>query len=296
MLWGHDVGLLQDKLAEEKSEYIDAFMAVVLIAKKTNDPIEEVAKYLLHNEFENRIETYAENHLGHFHSCDDDFINGCFHKTWEILNGIVSNSSTAFHEYAGTYWKKSAFFELDLIKELKVTDNTPPLKTIPTISKAPKPISPVSSVSSAPTQKRTDKIQDQSNYGTPTVGHADPTHYQQQRDQLQKENEQLKTDLAQAKAHITELEANQQNNLLDLIFDETAKHRYAPDLVLAIKLWEDLYVTNPTSDSHSNRANTWIKNNTPYTNENTVEVKRLREVISPFQGWHIDRKNKFNNN
>ncbi len=138
------------------------------------------------------------------------------------------------------------------------------------------------------------------NIGTPTIGHADTTLYQQQRDQLQKENEQLKTELEQAKARISELEANQQNapqnNLLDLIFDDTAEDRYAPDLVLAIKLWEDLYIANPKNVSHSNRANKWVKNNTPYTNENAVEVKRLREIISPFQRWSNGRKNKFNNN
>ena len=54
-------------------------------------------------------------------------------------------------------------------------------------------------------------------------------------------------------------------SLLEQIFDETVAERYAPDLVSAIKLWEYIYITNPKKeDSHSNKADTWLKNNTSY--------------------------------
>lgn len=55
-----------------------------------------------------------------------------------------------------------------------------------------------------------DNLPQQDNYiGNPTIGHASPEHYQQQCDQLQKENNQLKDQLAQAQQQIKELEEMQ---------------------------------------------------------------------------------------
>ena len=116
--------------------------------------------------------------------------------------------------------------------------------------------------------------------------------------QLKLENEKLKAELAEKDQKIKELESlNPKNDmdLLSLIFDESATEIYAPDLVNAIKLWKYLYVDNKSAnDSHSSRANHWIVKNTPYKGESTIEVKRLREVTSPFNGWHSERKNKLN--
>lgn len=116
--------------------------------------------------------------------------------------------------------------------------------------------------------------------------------------QLKLENEKLKAELAEKDQKIEELESlNPKNDmdLLSLIFDESATEIYAPDLVNAIKLWKYLYVDNKSAnDSHSSRANHWIGKNTPYKGESTIEVKRLREVTSPFNGWHSERKNKLN--
>lgn len=90
-------------------------------------------------------------------------------------------------------------------------------------------------------------------------------------------------------------QAGQEDCLLSQIFDDSATERYAPDLANSIKLWECLYIENKgTEDKHSNRANHWILKNTPYRDIASVEVKRLREITSPFDSWHIDRKNKFN--
>lgn len=131
--------------------------------------------------------------------------------------------------------------------------------------------------------------------GTPAVGHAPPEHYQKQRDQLLKENEQLKAEVAQAQECIKQLESNQQNtplnNLLGLILDESAIERYAPDLVYAIKLWQSIYVDNTKPDSHNNKANLWIKNNTPYNGEQeNNSTRRLREIATPYNDWHQRRK------
>lgn len=112
------------------------------------------------------------------------------------------------------------------------------------------------------------------------------------------ENEKLKAELLEKDQKIKELESlNPKNDmdLLSLIFDESATEIYAPDLVNAIKLWKYLYVDNKSAnDSHSSRANHWIGKNTPYKGESSVDVKRLREVTSPFNSWHIERKNKLN--
>lgn len=112
------------------------------------------------------------------------------------------------------------------------------------------------------------------------------------------ESEKMKAEILEKNTKIKELELSHQKedtSLLGLIFDETAQEKYAPDLVHSIRLWEALYVDKtPSTDKHSNRSNYWIKTNTPYKNETSIEVKRLREITSPFESWHIDRKNKFN--
>ncbi|MFV5265112.1 hypothetical protein ACMUMS_16365 [Acinetobacter courvalinii] len=66
--------------------------------------------------------------------------------------------------------------------------------------------------------------------------------------------------------------------------------RYAPDLALSIRLWEDLYINNPRSDSHSNKANNWIKTNTGYSGtDKDPSTSRIREIASPFKEWGAKR-------
>lgn len=69
--------------------------------------------------------------------------------------------------------------------------------------------------------------------------------------------EKLNEEIDNLKAEIAKWEASQavqQDCLLSQIFDESATERYAPDLALSIKLWEHIYITNPKSDSHTNKA------------------------------------------
>lgn len=108
-------------------------------------------------------------------------------------------------------------------------------------------------------------------------------------------------DVEKLKEQIKQLQDNQLSGqsakpgLLDLIFDETVQGRYAPDLVYAIKAWESIYINNPKTDSHNNKANTWIKNNTPYTGEQEdSSTRRLREIISPLSEWRDTRKKLLN--
>ncbi|WP_240921568.1 hypothetical protein [Acinetobacter sp. SA01] len=141
-------------------------------------------------------------------------------------------------------------------------------------------------------------LQDQSRFGNQVIGHATIEHYQKKCDELSIVVERLKLELLEKDYQIKELKSSQQANqtdLISLIYDETKKERYAPDLVFAINAWKFLYIDNKeTEDKHSNRVNYWIKKNTPYQKIESVEVKRLREITSPFESWHIDRKNKFN--
>lgn len=120
---------------------------------------------------------------------------------------------------------------------------------------------------------------------------------------LDMELNKAKHDIDRLVAQIEQLKSNQLNsktkekNLLELIFDQSQTDKYAPDLVHSIRLWEALYVDNTAStDKHSNRSNYWIKTNTPYKNETSVEVKRLREITSPFDNWNSDRKKKLKSN
>ena len=109
------------------------------------------------------------------------------------------------------------------------------------------------------------------------------------------------TEIQDLKSKIQELETHptiQDDNpdILALILDETQTDRYAPDLVYSIKLWLDVYVNNPKADSHNNKANTWIKNNTPYNGEqDDTPTRRIREIATPFRDLHQSRKRLLEN-
>ena len=103
------------------------------------------------------------------------------------------------------------------------------------------------------------------------------------------ENENLKAELAEKDQKIKELESlNPKNDmdLLSLIFDESATERYAPDLALSIKLWEHIYITNPKSDSHTNKAIKWLESNTGYeVSKKAGSASKIREITTPFVSW-----------
>lgn len=110
--------------------------------------------------------------------------------------------------------------------------------------------------------------------------------------------DRLTDELANANAKIAELVAGKDNqsdtpaepmgdNPLSIIMD-TKKATYAPDLVHAINLWFDLYNNdNQSTDSHTNRANTWLKKNTGYENvkRGDKSMDRIREIATPLQSF-----------
>ena len=86
-------------------------------------------------------------------------------------------------------------------------------------------------------------------------------------------------------------QSEENNNFLKVILDDTDHERYAPDLAYAIQLWISEYVNNPKADSHNNKANIWIKKNTPYNgDQDDTPTRRLRDITSPYSGWRPDRK------
>ena len=86
-------------------------------------------------------------------------------------------------------------------------------------------------------------------------------------------------------------QSEENNNFLKVILDDTDHERYAPDLAYAIRLWISEYVNNPKAGSHNNKANIWIKKNTPYNGrQDDTPTRRLRDITSPYSGWRPDRK------
>ncbi len=89
---------------------------------------------------------------------------------------------------------------------------------------------------------------------------------------------------------------NKENTLINLIFDETAQDRYAPDLALSIKLWSHLYIDDPKQDSHSSKANKWIEKYTSYNvaDDGGIEsIKRIREITTPLSSWSNQRNGNY---
>ncbi|WP_291375457.1 hypothetical protein [Acinetobacter sp. UBA6720] len=91
------------------------------------------------------------------------------------------------------------------------------------------------------------------------------------------------------------IKPNEESSLLEQIFDYARDDSYAPDLVLAIKLWESIYITNPKEeDSHTNKANIWLKLNTNYdVGKQNSSASKIREITSPLKSWSPQRDKNF---
>lgn len=122
---------------------------------------------------------------------------------------------------------------------------------------------------------------------------------------LKQANEDKNKTVIELQERIQELEASQADvkpitqdekpNLLTLIFDETQTDRYSPDLALSIKLWEHIYITNTNNtDSHSSKADTWLKQNTGYDiTKKAGSASKIREIATPFVNWGTQRDKKY---
>lgn len=109
-----------------------------------------------------------------------------------------------------------------------------------------------------------------------------------------KHGHKLELELAEMEKELSALRQlpSQKNDLLSLIFDESNETRYAPDLALSIKLWEEIYILNPKEDSHSNKANNWISINTGYEKTGT-SASKIREITTPLTYWSTHRDKSY---
>ena len=85
------------------------------------------------------------------------------------------------------------------------------------------------------------------------------------------------------------IDAPADDSILQTILDES-REDHAPDLKHAIKLWVDLYIHDGIKgDSHSSKANIWIKNNTNYAESANSSIGRIREIATPFKDFGAKR-------
>lgn len=108
------------------------------------------------------------------------------------------------------------------------------------------------------------------------------TPEQQQRiTELESQIADLESQLAQAQTVSTPADSD----MLQTIFDDSHEY-HAPDLKHAINLWADLYINDKIKgDSHSNKANIWIKDNTGYGEKADTSKTRIREITTPLKDF-----------
>lgn len=312
-----ELDLFEDVIAENE-KYINVLDALNLVSKKIKYSVPDVAKRLLIDKFQQVACMYRENKFNQIEIyCSEKGFDGNYIDSTHFLESAIASDGTfdftetdnfgneykyAESDWFDRYWLKSDFFNFHTITKLNIKEshlNTylheasrqalmEMLSTQENMRIKQEAINKAKVISNK-------FFEEQKQYESMIIPPL-PIREESETQEI----ERLKADLAKAQERIRQLETDQhiekseQNNLLDLIFDESATERYAPDLIHAIELWKALYIDNPSStDKHSNRSNIWITKNTPYKNETNIEVKRLREITSPFDSWNPDRKKKF---
>ncbi|MGP5546220.1 coiled-coil domain-containing protein [Psychrobacter alimentarius] len=107
---------------------------------------------------------------------------------------------------------------------------------------------------------------------------------------LKEKNEKAETEKAELIEQLnSQAAAPADDNILQVILDES-REDHAPDLKHAIQLWVDLYIQDGIrGDSHSSKANIWIKNNTNYAESATSSIGRIREIATPLKDFGAKR-------
>lgn len=95
--------------------------------------------------------------------------------------------------------------------------------------------------------------------------------------QLKQRIAELEQQLKQSQQPHNKPDKSSDIDLLAYILDSTQKN-YAPDLALSIQLYKYVYIENSCEDSHSSKANTWIKQNTGY-DSSSQSSSRIREMV-----------------
>lgn len=118
-----------------------------------------------------------------------------------------------------------------------------------------------------------------------------PSDLDREKAQLKQRIAELEQQLKQSQQSQIKLDKPSSIDLLTYILDPTQEN-YAPDLALSIQLYKYVYIDSPRQDSHSSKANTWIKQNTDYDSSNQ-SGSRIREITAPLNGWNRQRDKKF---
>ena len=271
---------LFEEIDQNQNKFINISTAVELLALHEGS-VYKAVMVLLHYKIDENICCYRQSEYLDFIDIDNDKKE--IYSTYEILKdiksesdlngGITSQEKSLSHQLKEKI--KNYYWELSAINNLGFWG-------VVTKKTSIKPIEKV---------------------GIPTIQQTEPNI-----ESLNAEIARLRnlladqtTEIQDLKSKIQELETHptiQDDNpdILALILDETQTDRYAPDLVYSIKLWLDVYVNNPKADSHNNKANTWIKNNTPYNGEqDDTPTRRIREIATPFRDLHQSRKRLLEN-
>ncbi len=274
MLWEACVGLFEE-IRKKSDKYISIDFAVECLALREGS-LYKAVMVLLHYKVDEAIPCYMQDEYFSFTDIDNDKTSE--YSAFEILkdikkeaesNGgieskIIDISDSLKSKISKYYWERDLFLSFEPIEksfEFEVVVLTKDDEFIDGFN---------------------DDLQ-----GTEIEKNTDASNIELQ--QLKLENEKLKAELAEKDQKIKELESlNPKNDmdLLSLIFDESATERYAPDLALSIKLWEHIYITNPKSDSHTNKAIKWLESNTGYeVSKKAGSASKIREITTPFVSW-----------
>ncbi len=266
---------LFEEIRKKSDKYISIDFAVECLALREGS-LYKAVMVLLHYKVDEAIPCYMQDEYFSFTDIDNDKTSE--YSAFEILkdikkeaesNGgieskIIDISDSLKSKISKYYWERDLFLSFEPIEksfEFEVVVLTKDDEFIDGFN---------------------DDLQ-----GTEIEKNTDASNIELQ--QLKLENEKLKAELAEKDQKIKELESlNPKNDmdLLSLIFDESATERYAPDLALSIKLWEHIYITNPKSDSHTNKAIKWLESNTGYeVSKKAGSASKIREITTPFVSW-----------
>ena len=281
-----------------KQEYTKVWDVVKELYKLSNNNWDEVAQFLGHHDFDTKLQLYHVDCFLKIHKVNSnlepirDLIEKLSFMWLESDNKELSTLQLKLDSY---YWGNDDLYYFDPLISIgfalnTVASNNNAQQTEPNtynLNTEIKQLKELVANKDAEIEQLKNQLKELKSECVKTDLAFDMTEIENS--DLKEENQQLKLKIQQLEAE-WQIIQDDKPDLLTLIFDDTQTDRYAPDLVLAIKLWEDLYINNPRRDSHSNKANLWIDENTGYGD---TSKGKLREITTPFINWSTHRDKKY---
>gem|GEM_PF-3724935 len=289
--------IYKQKKALEK-QYFRVWNIIELLSKKVPGDWRQIGIFLGHINIASDIKIYQEDEYFRINPINIKEDNNPIEQIIFILMDInlwVSEDekeklkSQVWEIASSLYWLKKDIFNFEPIMDLKIIEY--PEKNEELESEL------------FETAQIISQYQQDNNYVNPVLrNYIDSEFNQNQYDDLIKENIQLKEEIKLLKKKIVDIEtgiidlnkhdSNQKIDLIELIYDELDIDRYAPDLALAIKLWESIYIHDPKKDSHSNKADQWLSKNSGYE-KMSISRNRIKEITTPFSSWGGQRSKDY---